>query len=197
MNIHLTASESLEIAVEEQSVPIQHYLRQPQRLVSAIADPKRMEQLSESHFRLKMRPLNFMDMYHFQPTVILKVWTGASGTVYLNSESCEIRGIDYINDRFFLNVKGKLFPHQHKDKTYLQGRADLEVKVELPPALWVTPKPLLEIAGNGLVKGVLSRIKQRLLGQLLKDYCQWAKQNNELSNITHASALPTADHLII
>jgi hypothetical protein len=197
MDVRFTASESLKIAVEEQIVPIQHYLRQPQRLVKAIADPKLMESLSDSRYRLKMRPLNFMDIYHFQPTVVLKVWTGASGIVYLNSEACEIRGIEYINERFFLNVKGKLMPHQEDGKTYLKGQADLEVKVALPPALWLTPKPLLEVAGTQLLKGVLLRIKQRLLAQLLKDYYQWAKSNVELNNAGQPSVLSPAENPII
>ncbi len=178
MNIRFSASEYLEISVEESS-SIKHYLRQPQRLVRAIANPKLMEQLSEELYELKMRPLNFLEIYHFQPTVVLKVWAGASGTVYLNSEGCEIRGIDYINERFSLNVKGKLSPCQSNGKAYLKGKADLEVKVELPPPLRLTPKPLLEVAGNGLLKSVLLRIKQRLLSQLLKDYRQWADSNTE------------------
>jgi hypothetical protein len=179
MYTRFTASESLEILVEEENIPIQHYLRQPQRLVSAIADPQMMEKLSESRFRLKMRPLNFMEIYHFQPTVVLKVWAGASGTVYLNSEDCEIRGIDYINNRFSLNVKGKLLPDQKNGKTYLRGQADLEVKVELPPPLGFMPTTLLEVTGNGLLKSVLLRIKQRLLSQLLQDYRHWSSSNTE------------------
>ncbi|MGK7876344.1 MAG: DUF1997 domain-containing protein [Xenococcaceae cyanobacterium] len=194
MYTRFTASESLEMAVCEEAVPIQHYLRQPQRLVRAIADPKLMEQLSESRFRLKMRPLNFMEMYHFQPAVVLKVWAGASGTVYLNSEECEIRGIEYINERFFLNVKGKLSPCQSNGKTYLKGKADLEVKVELPPPLWLTPTPLLEVAGNGLLKSVLFRIKQRLLSQLLKDYHQWANSNTEQQNASQSNQLPAISY---
>lgn len=197
MNIRFAASESLAIVVEEQQAPIQHYLRQPQRLVNAIADPKLMEQLSESSFRLKMRPLNFMDLYHFQPTVILDVWTGASGTVYLKSEDCEIRGIDYINDRFSLNVKGKLSPYQENNKTYLKGKADLEVSVELPPPLLFTPKPLLEVAGNGLLKSVLLRIKQRLLSQLLKDYYQWANGDAELNNASQSPGLSAVENPIM
>lgn len=182
METRFTASETVEIPVEEQTVPIQHYLRQPQRLVRAIANPNLMEQLSESRFRLKMRSLNFMNMYHFQPTVVLKVWTDGNGRVYLLSEDCEIRGIEYINDRFALKVKGILSPIQKNEKTYLQGQADLEVKVELPPALRLTPKPLLEVTGNGLLKSVLVRIKQRLLSQLLKDYRHWAL--NEQGSLT-------------
>lgn len=175
MDVRFAATETVEIAVPHQAISIDHYLRQAQRLVSAIADTRFMESLSETQFRLKMRPINFMELYHFQPTVVLKVWTGASGTVYLQSEDCEIRGIDYINNRFSLQVKGKLSPQIEGEQTYLRGKADLEVTVALPPPLWLTPMPLLEVAGNGLLKGVLSRIKQRLSTQLLKDYCSWAQ----------------------
>jgi hypothetical protein len=41
----------------------------------------------------------------------------------------------------------------------------------------LTPTAFLEMAGNSILKGVLSRIKQRLLGHLLQDYRHWASQN--------------------
>lgn len=188
-NLRFTASETLEIAVEEQNIPIQHYLRQPQRLVRAIADPKLMESLPDNRYRLKMRSLNFMNLYSFQPTVILKVWTTNDGTVQLQSESCEIRGIDYINQRFSLTVTGKLAPIEHQGKTYLKGRSDVTVTVDLPPLLWLTPTPILEVTGNSLLKSVLLRIKQRILSHLLSDYRHWSdsstnkKSSTQLSNV--------------
>jgi hypothetical protein len=184
MKVRFAASESVEIRVEEQTIPIQHYLRQPQRLVNAIADPKLMEPLSDDLFLLKMSPLNFMDIYHFQPTVVLKVWSTPKGTLYLQSQSCEIRGIDYINNRFSLNVTGVLSPQERQGQTYLVGQADLEVKVALPPPLWLTPTPLLEVAGNRLLKGVLLRIKQRILGHLLSDYQQWTTSDRSLETLS-------------
>jgi len=177
MEVTFSAAESLEIVVTEQTIPIQHYLRQPQRLVQAIVETSLTEHLSENRFRLKMRPLNFLDLYYFQPTVILNVWATSGGTIFLQSEDCQIKGIDYINDRFSLDVKGKLAPVEKNNQTYLAGKANLEVKVALPPPLWLTPRPLLEITGNSLLKGVLLRIKQRLMSQLLQDYQQWAKQD--------------------
>jgi hypothetical protein len=170
MDICFTASENVALLVKEETIPIHHYLRQPQRLVKAIAEPKLMEQLSLERYQLKMRPLNFLDIYHFQPTVTLKVWSGASGTVYLNSEDCEIKGIEYINQRFSLNLKGKLAPQEIDGQIYLKGKADLQVKVDLPPPLWLTPKPFLEMTGNSLLHSVLVRIKQKLMSQLVRDY---------------------------
>ena len=180
MDICFKASESVTLLVKEETIPIQHYLRQPQRLVKAIADPKLMEQLSLERYQLKMRSLNFMDIYHFQPTVTLKVWSGASGTVYLNSEDCEIKGIEYINQRFSLNLKGRLAPQEIEGQIYLKGKADLQIIVDLPPPLWLTPNPLLEVTGNSLLKSVLLRIKQKLMSQLLQDYYAFARSETAI-----------------
>jgi len=181
MYTRFTASQSVEIVVPEQPLPIQHYLRQPQRLVKALVDPSRIEQLDDELFRLKIRPLSFMTL-SIQPTADLKVWAEPNGTVNLRSVACEILGLDYINQRFELNLQGHLFPYQRQDVTLLRGKADLEVKVELPFPLNMTPQPIVETTGNGLLKSVLMTIKQRLLHQLLTDYRSWVNDNqNQLS----------------
>ena len=179
MYVSFSASESVEIAVDNQEKPIQHYLRQPKRLVRAIADPQLMQQLSDDVYELKMRPIDFMEMYHFQPIVRLKVWSGSNGSVYLKSEGCQIKGIDYINRRFSLKLKGVLYPHESQGQTTLEGQADLEVGVELPMALMFTPKPFLKMAGKRLLKSILVRIKQKLTTQLIQDYRAWASQETE------------------
>ncbi|MDF5709679.1 MAG: DUF1997 domain-containing protein [Nostoc sp. S4] len=172
MAIRFTASQSVEITVPQESIPIQHYLRQPQRLVKALVDNSRIQQLSEDVFRLKMRPLNFMSV-SIQPTVDMRVWAESNGIICLRSLYCEILGFEFINQRFALNLKGYLSPKQLSTGTRLQGRADLEVHVDFPPPFSLTPKPILEAAGNGLLKSVLLTIKQRLLHQLLADYHYW------------------------
>ncbi|MEH1922645.1 DUF1997 domain-containing protein [Nostoc sp.] len=172
MATRFTASQSVEIAVPEQPIPIQHYLRQPQRLVKALVDNSRIQQLSEEVFRLKMRPLTFMSL-SIQPTVDMRVWAESNGIIYLRSLGCEILGFEYINQRFALNLKGHLSPQEFSTGTRLQGRADLEVLVDFPPPFSFTPKPILEATGNGLLKSVLLSVKQRLLNQLLADYRYW------------------------
>ncbi|MGQ4648599.1 DUF1997 domain-containing protein [Lyngbya aestuarii] len=188
MNVQFVASQSVEIAVPEQPVPIEHYLRQPQRLVYAITDSNRMEQLSQELFRLTMRPLHFMSL-NFQPTVDLKVWTDSNGTVHLTSVGCEIRGLDYINQRFALDLKGKLYPCQNQGVTQLRGRADLKVNVDVPFPFSLTPQPILETTGNGLLKSVLVRIKQKLMHQLLLDYCHWASSDISGNFPTHSPGI--------
>lgn len=191
MNSQFVASQSVEIAVPEQPVPIQHYLRQPQRLVYAIADPNLIQQISHERFRLQMRSLHFMSLT-FQPTVDLKVWTDADGTVHLTSVGCKIRGLDYINQRFALDLKGKLYPYQNHGVTQLKGRADLKVNVDIPLPFSLTPKPILETTGNSLLKSVLVRIKQKLMHQLLLDYRQWASQDVQTQISPHSTEPITA-----
>ena len=167
------ASQPVEISVPDQPVPIQHYLRQPRRLVYALVDPTRLECLGNDIYRLKLRPLQFFQL-SIQPTVDLRVRSSANGTVNLRSVACEVRGVEYINDRFSLQLFGRLIPKQCNGATYLKGIADLEVKVEMPPALEFTPRPILQAAGNALLKSVLMTIDSRLRQQLLADYRRWA-----------------------
>ncbi|MCV3216783.1 DUF1997 domain-containing protein [Plectonema radiosum NIES-515] len=190
MATRFTASLSVEIAVPEQPIPIQHYLRQPQRLVNALVDPTRIQQLSEEVFRLKMRPLTFMTL-SIQPTVDMRVWAESNGIICLRSVGCQILGVEYINQRFTLNLKGYLSPHERSAGTLLTGKADLEVQVELPPPFSFMPTSILEATGNGLLKSVLMTVKQRLLHQLLADYRRWViSQTKEIEVADKSTELP-------
>lgn len=178
MHAQFSASQSVEIEVPQQPTPIQHYLRQPQRLVKAVADPGRTQQLGDRQFRLKMRPLSFL-MLRVEPIVDLEIWPDADGTLHLKSIACEMRGVEYLNRRFTLNLVGRLCPYKKANLLYLRGKADLEVRVDLPPVLWFTPTPILEATGNGIVKSVLMTVKQRLMHHLISDYCRWAQAETE------------------
>lgn len=186
MYIYFAASQSIELAVPELAIPIQHYLRQPQRLIKALVDPSRTEQLSADSFRLKMRPLHFM-MLSLQPTVDMQILAEPDGTIRLQSTACEIRGIEYINQRFSLKLVGRLAPCEIGGTTYLRGKADLQVQVDLPPPFLLTPKPILETTGNGLLRSVLLTIKQRLSHQLLSDYRAWVTAQLEENNVNQVA----------
>ena len=189
MDIRFTASQSVEIIVPDQPIAIAHYLRQPQRVVTALAASSRIEPLKDDQFRLTMRPLNFMSL-SIQPTVDMRVWADSDAAINVKSIACEIRGVEYINQRFSLNLVGQLYPTQVNQTTYLKGKADLEVQVELPPPFLLTPKILLERAGNGLLLNVLSTIKQRLLHQLLLDYRNWATSQAGVESAPRQVLLP-------
>jgi len=188
-SIRFSATERVAIPVRERSVPIRHYLRQPQRLVHAIARPNPVVQLSPERFRLTMRPISLM-AYRFQPVVELQVTAASDGTLHLRSRDCQIRGNDYINARFGLAVRGQLAPEQNGATTCLRGQADLTVTVDLPPPLQLTPRPWLQRTGNGLLKSILARMAQRLRGPLIADYQQWASEaaSGGMGSLPHSRA---------
>jgi Protein of unknown function (DUF1997) len=187
--VKFTADRSIDIAVPKQPVPIQHYLRQPQRLVRALVDPNRIKQVGDDEFCLTMRALSFFG-FNLQPTVFLRVWVELDGTVRIVSTHCEIRGIEYIDKRFSLKLEGSLSPSKRGENTYLQGTADLEVQVDLPPPLGFTPKAIVEAAGNSLLKSILLTFKQRLMHQLLVDYVTWANSGSEAMDGMNSQSLP-------
>jgi hypothetical protein len=195
METRFIAYQTVELAVVEQAVPIQHYLRQPHRLVQALAVNSQIEHLEAELFRFKMRPLNFMTVT-LQPTVDMRVWAEPDGVIRLQSVACEIRGIEYINQRFSLNLVGRLQPRQIHNQTYLKGRADLEVRVVVPPPLGFTPRPLLEATGNSVLKSVLLTIKQRMMHHLLQDYYNWANSASDADLTVPSDLLPSNSPLV-
>jgi hypothetical protein len=190
--VQFTADLSVDIAVPNQPIPIQHYLRQPHRLVRSLVDPSRIKQVSDDEFCLTMRTLSFFGL-DLQPTVYLRVWTEADGCVRIASTHCEIRGIDYIDRRFSLKLIGKLAPYQKQAQTALVGRADLTVKVDLPPPLNFMPSAIIESAGNSLLKSILLTFKQRLMNQLLADYVVWANSTNVAPNVPILNGEPMGE----
>lgn len=170
---HFFASQSVKLAVPRQPVPIQYYLRQPQRIVSAIGDSNRIQQLSHDCYRLTMRPLKFF-MLKIEPTVDLKIWADLSGTIHLQSVGCELKGIETINEHFDIQLKGTMQPSKVGGQTYLKGGAQLGLKIFLPPPFSMMPKQMLQSTGNGLLGNVLLKMKQGLMQQLLLDYSEWA-----------------------
>jgi len=202
MSTRFTESQSVEILLSEERIPIQHYLRQPRRLVNALMDPSRIEVLGEDCFRLKMRPLNFM-MLQVQPVVDLRIWSDSNGVLHLRSAGCEIRGVEYINQRFDLDLVGQLAvlpvvtppPNRTQPGIQLWGEVDLEIRIELPPALWLTPKSLIDATGKGMLRGILATMKQRLMHQLVADYRQWVADQEPAVTNPRAASLSSGQSL--
>ncbi len=188
MLVHFAAQESVTVPVPRQPIPIEHYLRQPRRLVYAMADPQQVEVLSDQVYRLKMRPRTFFS-FTIQPVVDMRVWTEPSNVVRVQSVGCEIRGVPYIDQRFRLNLTGTLQAVRSARASSLVGQAHLQVEVEVPPPLNLMPKMIVEAAGDSLLSSVLGLIKQQLTRQLIADYQQW------VASTTQAEANPQG-HLV-
>lgn len=171
------ASQSVELLVPEAPVPIDRYLKNPEQIVKALGDRSSIDKLSKDTYRLKMRPLKFF-MLKIEPTVEMKIWTTADGTVQLESTNCELRGIETINEHFQLELSGTMQPYQVGGKTYLKGGAELGLKIFLPPPFTMMPKSMLESTGNNLLGSVLLKMKKSLMRDLLVNYRQWAEEKS-------------------
>ncbi len=169
------ASQSLRLRVPNEAIPIEHYLRQPQRLVQAITDPRRIEMLGDGVYRLSLRPLQFFGI-SIEPTADLQVRSLSDGSLHLESVDCQVKGPDYlsfVNDSFGMALKGVLTPQRHDSYTELVGQADLQIQLELPPPIRFLPVSVLDRTGKTFLGGILGTIKHRIERQLVEDYRAW------------------------
>ncbi|MEB3293775.1 MAG: DUF1997 domain-containing protein [Synechococcales bacterium] len=192
MTIQFVASQILELPVPDQSIPISVYLRQPQRIVYAAAASTQVEPLGSDRYRFQILPLKFLNL-QLIPSVELRVWVDRDNVLLIQSEACEIAGIEMFRDRFDLNLQGRLQADLLQGKPGLKGVANLQVDVNLPPPFSLMPRSILEATGNGLLASVLMTIKQRLMRHLVADYRQWARMQLEQMQTSPSPLAPIRD----
>ena len=185
------ASQALRLRVPNEAIPIEHYLRQPQRLVQAITDPRRIEVLGDGVYRLSLRPLQFIGI-SIEPTADLQVRSLSDGSLHLESVGCQVKGPDYlsfVNDSFGMALKGQLTPHREASYTELRGQADLQIHLELPPPIRFMPAAMLDRTGKTFLSGILATIKHRIERQLTEDYRAWVRANQAHGQTSAGGAL--------
>ncbi len=182
--VRFSASQSVTISVPPQPVSIEAYLSQADRLVYALMDERQVEVINPNLFRVKVRPIRFIGL-SLQPVCDIEVWL-EENTVRLRSDRCQLEGRESINQRFSVNMQGYLVPQTTSEGKRLRGQANLRVSVDLPQAMRMTPGMLIERTGNSIIKGILMTLKQRLMRQLISDYCAWASA----SSSSKVSSLP-------
>lgn len=178
MNHHFFAAQTLQVAVTEQGGTLKQYLRQTQRIVKSMGDPSRIEQITPDRFRLQMRPLQLFSL-KIEPRVEMKIWTDAEGMVHLKSVGCELKGMENMNQHFHINVTGKMHATHVNNKTNLEGSAELDLKIFLPPPFNMMPKSVVTSAVKGLLNKILLKIKRRLMEKMLADYYHWSREQNK------------------
>lgn len=175
MHSRFSAKTPVSIAVPDAPITIDNYLRQPDRLVNVLGDPRRIQKIGRDVYRIAIAPLSFLTL-NLQPIVDLRVWADANGTLRLQSVGYEVRGVDYMKYGFNLELSGKLYPTIRKGRTSLIGRAALKVSVKLPPILQLTPTSIIEATGSAMLSGILATIESRLRRDLIPDYQLWAQE---------------------
>jgi hypothetical protein len=187
MQTQFTASQSVEIFVNEVELSLQDYLSQPIRIIHALTEADRVEVLGQDRFRLRMRALKFMTLT-LQPVVEMQVWA-ENGSIQLRSLNCVLEGLGVLNDRFRLDMQGSLRPDRRgKRQVIVTGLANLQVELDLPPPFSLTPKSILETTGNALLRGILASVQQTLSRKLVSEYLSWARLATE--GVTRSIAPP-------
>jgi hypothetical protein len=180
MLTQFTASQMIELRVEEAQLPIEAYLADPQRLVYALVESDRVRSLGAGRFEISVRSLSFLGLT-LQARVVVDIWMEAD-RLLVRSRSCELTGADFFNHRFELTLAGLLTvvrscsvaTAESRSAVMLWGKADLMVRVDVPLPFSLTPRPILDATGNALLRSVLVTIQQRMNRQLVADYRMWA-----------------------
>ncbi|MGD1902635.1 MAG: DUF1997 domain-containing protein [Geitlerinemataceae cyanobacterium] len=172
-----SADTSVSIPVPDAPVSVDGYLRDTDRLVNLLGNPRRIQKTGSDTYRIALAPLSFV-MLDLQPIVDLRIWTEPNGTLRLQSIGYEVKGVDYIQYGFTLELSGRLYPTIRKGSTTLVGRAMLKVGVQLPPILQFTPQSVIDSAGSALLSGILATISSRLHQHLIPDYASWAEERD-------------------
>ncbi|MGB3201709.1 MAG: DUF1997 domain-containing protein, partial [Nodosilinea sp.] len=81
--------------------------------------------------------------------------------------------LSFVNDSFGMALQGTLTPRRDSSHTELQGQADLQIQLELPPPIRYMPNSVLDRTGKAFLSGILSTIKHRIERQLVEDYRAW------------------------
>jgi hypothetical protein len=173
--LRLTAQQTANMQIARHAVPLSHYLKQPRRLVHALMNPDQVEELSDDTFRFHLRGFQFL-MLNIRPVVDLQIDASHDHVLTVRSLDCWIKGNQFINEQFALNLQGQLQLTEQDIVTDLTGDVDLAIAIELPSILAMTPHAILETTGNQILRGVLNTIKHRLMHQLASDYQRWSRQ---------------------
>eukprot|EP00892_Ulva_mutabilis_P000296 jgi/Ulvmu1/10267/UM060_0069.1 len=124
---------------------------------------------------LQVPKVTFMDLFIY-PTSTLEVECTEGTGVVINALGTEIRGSHHVenlncNDRFEMKLKVVLKP----DDDLMDAKATFQLDVDVPFPLNVTPKPMIESAGNVAVQRTLSSLMDTLCQSIVKDHVAWSK----------------------
>lgn len=175
----LLTSQTVEIQVPREALPIEAYLSHPDRLVRTLAPQDRLALLQEGLYRLTILPVRVLNLT-IAPIVDVKVWLDDDRKVQVESIACEISGLEAFRDRFDLKLVGELYPIHTPKQILLRGSALLRVNVDLPMPFSMMPRSMVESAGNGVLDTTLKTVKGRMLKYIIKDYQAWVREQTSL-----------------
>ena len=168
MPLAFSASQRLDLPVEQDREHLADYLQQEDRVIAALLDERQLTKLGPGTYRYTVTSLQVFQL-QVKPVVSLEVRT-EPGSVQMRALDCELDGLGIVQD-FNLSLDATLVCDSHG----LSGDARLDVQVSQPPLLRLIPRQALEATGASLMSGILLGIKTRVGQQLMADFRSWVR----------------------
>jgi len=166
MSLAFSASQQLQLDINDQADRLVRYLEDEERVVKALLDPKQLQNVGPGQYRYEVTHLQVFQL-QIQPVVQLRTHA-TPGQLELEAVDCELEGLGQVDD-FQLTLKSWIKAGDQG----LEGEAILSVLVSQPSLLKLIPTKVLEATGRSLLGGILLGIKSRVGQQLLSDFKQW------------------------
>ena len=166
MPLAFSASQALQLSVEQHADQLPDYLNDEERVIGALLDPKQLENLSGGRYRYTVTRLQVFQL-QIQPVVEL-VARRSANRIELEAVDCQLEGLGIVED-FQLTLESWL----ESGPEGVHGEAALAVNVSQPSLLKLIPAKVLEATGRSLLAGILLGIKTRVQQQLLNDFEAW------------------------
>lgn len=168
MPLAFSACQQLTLPVSEGAEHLSAYLRDEERIVAALLDPRQLEPLGPGHYRYVVTRVQVFQ-FQIQPIVELRA-RHRNGRVELEAIDCQLEGLGPLED-FHLTLNSWLAASPEG----LEGDAALAVTVSRPPLLKLIPPGVLEATGRSVLSGILLGIRKRVSQQLLRDFNAWCR----------------------
>lgn len=166
MPLAFSASQQLDLPVQEQIDRLPAYLQEEDRVVKALLDPNQLERVDEGRYRYTVTTIQVFQL-QVRPVVSLTVQQDGQ-TLIMRAVDAQLEGLGVVDD-FELSLESVL----EASSTGLKGIATLGVEVSQPPLLKLIPRKVLESTGESILNGILLTIKGRVGRQLVEDFQSW------------------------
>ncbi|MFN9644574.1 MAG: DUF1997 domain-containing protein [Cyanobacteriota bacterium] len=171
MPLAFSSSQQLTLPVQVCVSHLPAYLREEQRVVASLLDPKQLVALGPGHYRYRVTRVQVFQL-QIQPVVELRT-RHHGDRLELEAVDCQLEGLGLVND-FRLSLQSWL----EASEQGLEGEAILGVTVSQPPLLKLVPPRVLETTGRSVLRGILLGMRNRVRQQLPLDFEQWCGLRN-------------------
>ena len=166
MPLAFSSSQQLHLPLQAFADHLPAYLKEEQRVVASLLDPKQLVALGPGHYRYRVTRVQIFQL-QIQPVVELRS-RHQGDRLELEAVDCQLEGLGLVDD-FQLGLHSWL---EASDKG-LEGEANLAVHVSQPPLLKLVPPRVLEATGRSVLRGILVGMRNRVRQQLPLDFEQW------------------------